>query len=433
MNSLSLSALKLIVVSTALLLQGCAFQQWKINNIAEQLRGGAVQQALLAMQAVEAPKRDQAQYLLNLGMLKHLNGDLEGSTQNLQQAKELMAQLQAVSVREVVGATTVNETLRSYIGTPSERVMVQQLLALNYLAQGSLDGARVEMLQSAVLMREVAHKDSLSGQLASAYFMSAVIYEMGREWDDALIAYRHTAELMDERGQLLPNALQDSLLRLTEKLGFKEEHQQYVQRFGREAIRLKPGEAEVIALYWQGVVSAKKQSKISVFSPNLGHHISLAVPSYPDFYAGVTSSLLTVGSFQASTQLLDDVEALAREDLQIEMPKITATTLIRAVAKHQAVKQARESGQQNGGGTLFGFIADIASVLTEVADVRSWNTLPSNIQVARFSVPAGEYPVNIGSSVRASTDVRRIQLQAKQTALLLAHGVSNELFVYKTK
>ena len=433
MKPTSLSAFKLIVVLTALLMQGCAFQQWKINNIAEQLRGGSAQQALLAMQGIEAPKRDQAQYLLNLGMLKHLNGDLLGSTQDLQAAKDLMAQLQAISVREVMGATTVNETLRSYIGTPSERVMVQQLLALNYLAQGDLDGARVEMLQSAVLLRKVAHKGSLSGQLASAYFMSALIYDLGREWDDALIAYRHTAELMDERGQSLPAALQDSLLRFTEQLGFKDEYQQYAQRFGRGAVRLKPDEAEVIALYWQGVVSAKKQSKISVFAPNLGHHISLAVPSYSDFYSTLNSNLVSIGQYQANTQLLDDVEVLAREDLQVQMPKITATTLLRAVAKHQAVKQAKESGSQNGGGGLFAFIADVASVLTEVADVRSWNTLPSNIQVARLIVPAGEYPVNIGRNARLASDIQNIQLHAKQTAVLFAHGVSDELFVYKTK
>ena len=431
MKLTSLSAFKLIVVVAALLMQGCAFQQWKINNIAEQLRGGSTQQALLAMQGIEAPKRDQAQYLLNLGTLKHLNGDLSGSTQDLQAAKHLMAQLQAISVREVIGATAVNETLRSYIGTPSERVMLQQLLALNYLAQGDLDGARVEMLQAEVLMREVAHKDSLSGQLASVYFMSGLIYELGREWDDALIAYRHAGELMGERGQALPAALQDSLLRFTRQLGFKEEYLEYRQRFGREAMFLKPGEGEVIALYWQGVVSAKTQSKISVFAPNLGHHISLAVPSYPDFYATSNSGLVSIGHYQVNAQLLDDVEVLAREDLQAQMPKITATTLLRAVAKHQAVKQARESGQQNGGGGLFAFITDVASVLTEVADVRSWNTLPSNIQVARLIVSAGEYPVSIGR--RAGTDIKYLQLHAKQTALLLAHGVSDELFVYTTQ
>ena len=425
----SLSALKLIVIATALLMQGCAFQQWKINNIAQQLRAGATQQALSSMQAVEPPKRDQAQYLLNMGMLKHLNGDLSGSTQKLQQAKQLMAELQAVSVREVIGATTVNETLRSYIGSSSERVMVQQLLALNYLAEGDLDGARVEMLQAGVLMRETAHKDSLSGQLASAYFMSALIYELGKEWDDALIAYRHTAELMTERGQALPNTLQDSLLGLTQKVGLTEEYQQYVQRFGRKASVLQAGEAEVIGLYWDGVVSAKKQSKISIFAPTLNHHVSLAVPSYTDFYPAPSDGLLSVGSHQARTQLLDDVEMLAREDLQAQMPKITATTLLRAVAKHQTVKQAREGGQ-NGGGTLFGFIADVAAVLTEVADVRSWNTLPANIQVARLRVPAGNYPINLGSASAGATDLK---LKANHTAVVLTHGVSSELFLYTTQ
>ena len=177
------------------------------------------------------------------------------------------------------------------------------------------------------------------------------------------------------------------------------------------------------------MVSAKEQSKISIFAPSLNHHVSLAVPSYSDFYPSPVDGLLRVGSYQARTQLLDDVEVLAREDLQAQMPKITATTLLRAVAKHQAVKQAREGGQ-NGGGTLFGFIADVAAVLTEVADVRSWNTLPGNIQVARLRVPASDYPINLG---RLRLEAVDLTLKAQQTAVVLAHGVSRELFIYTSQ
>lgn len=434
----SVSIVKLFLLVAALLLQGCAFQQWKVNHIAGQLRNGSPQQALLSMQNIQAPPRDQAQYLLNLGMLKHLNGDIQGSSADLQAAKELMEQLQAVSVREVVGASTVNETLRSYRGTPSERVMVQQLLALNYLAQGDLDGARVEMLQADVLMQEPAYKDSLSGQLSSARFLAGVVYELGKEWDDALISYRKAAGIMDERGQQLPKALQDSLLRMTLQVGLKDEYREYVQRFGREATLLKSDEVEVIVLYWQGVVSAKQQSRISVFSPSLGHHISLAVPAYAEFYTPSHSSLLSMGQYQASTQILDDVELLAREDLSAEMPKITATTLLRAVAKHKAVKKAREQDQQNGqGGSLLGFITDVAATLTEVADVRSWNTLPASIQVARISLPAGQYPITLGRAVRTASSepavVDHVALKNKQKALILGHSVSSQLFVYKTR
>ncbi|PIE36763.1 MAG: hypothetical protein CSA54_03340 [Gammaproteobacteria bacterium] len=416
---------KYLVLLAALLLQGCAFQQWKVNNIAAELRTGTPQQALAAMQAIKPPRRDRAQYLLNLGMLKHLNGDIRGSIADLQAAKRLIATLQAASVRESLGASTVNETLRSYRGSPAEAVMLQQLLALNYLALGDLDGARVEVLQADVLMREPAHKGSLSGQLASMRFVAGVVFELGREWDSAMIAYRKAAQLMAERKQQLPRALQDSLLRMSLKLGLRDEYRQFTRRFGRKAQLPKGNQAEVIAFYWQGVVSAKVQTGISVYAPQLQHQVSLAVPAYPAQAVPYSPSALSLGQASQTTQLLDNLELLVREDLAEEITAIKATTLLRAVAKHQAIKSAQK---QDGAGSLLGLLGDITATLTEVADVRSWSTLPANIQVARQIVPAGTYSVHLGSGQRASE--LRVSLRAGETGLLLKHSVSRRWFVY---
>jgi hypothetical protein len=257
----SVNFTKVLLLSAALLLPGCALQQWQVNSITDQLQQGRPELALSAMQALEPSDRDKAQYLLNLGMLKHLNGDIEGSITDLQTATALMELLQAISVREALSAATVNETLRAYPGSPAEQILAQQLLALNYLALGDLDGARVEILKADVLMRQPVYDDKIVGQLASARMIAGLVYELGTEWDNALISYRRAANLMTERGHTLPPALQDSLLRMTKRVGISDEYQQYVNRFGRDAYFPKSDEAEVIAIYWQGLVSPKKQAK----------------------------------------------------------------------------------------------------------------------------------------------------------------------------
>ena len=71
------------------------------------------------------------------------------------------------------------------------------------------------------------------------------------------------------------------------------------------------------------------------------------------------------------------------------MAAITTRALARAVAKH---KMAKEAGQRNG---LAGLIVNIAGVLTERADTRSWLTLPGEIQIARIRAPAASYSVRI--------------------------------------
>lgn len=370
------------------LLSGCS--SWKVNNLAEQLQTQGAEATLQSLQALKVPERDKAQYLLDLGSLKLNTGDFDGSIEDLQRAKQIMRDLQALSVTETAAAATINETLRAYRGTPSERVLVHLALALNYLAQNDFDGARVEMLQSNVLMQELAKDDSVSGQLASARFIAGLIYELGGEWDDAMISYRRTAAIMQARRQTIPPALATSLLNTSYRQGFDEEYQGYVKQFGRGVVRPQQGDGEIIAIYTDGVVSNIKQQKISIYSWQLEQAISIAVPHYPpaNYYPRPVN--FSVSGQQASTAVIENIEVLAREDLDAALPGIIATTTARAVAKYYAVKEA---GKQD---SWAGIIANVATVLSEVADTRSWNMLPSSIQVARIRVPAGSVPTISG-------------------------------------
>jgi hypothetical protein len=448
----SVNFTKVLLLSAALLLPGCALQQWQVNSITDQLQQGRPELALSAMQALEPSDRDKAQYLLNLGMLKHLNGDIEGSITDLQTATALMELLQAISVREALSAATVNETLRAYPGSPAEQILAQQLLALNYLALGDLDGARVEILKADVLMRQPVYDDKIVGQLASARMIAGLVYELGTEWDNALISYRRAANLMTERGHTLPPALQDSLLRMTKRVGISDEYQQYVTRFGRDAYFPKNNEAEVIAIYWQGLVSPKEQARISIYAPGLDQFVSIAVPRYRNSRAPVNQSLLSVGQYQTSTKLLESVDELVREDLDAAMPKITATTLVRVVAKQQMVAKARKKNEKNDSSAfaVLAIITEITANLTEIADVRSWNTLPSNIQIARLTVPAGNYPIMLGrnnvapvsssqavdSSAAGNQDTSNntvLNLAKGQKAVILGNSLGTQLYNYKTR
>ncbi|NNF97414.1 MAG: hypothetical protein HKM94_10855, partial [Halobacteria archaeon] len=51
-----------------------------------------------------------------------------------------------------------------------------------------------------------------------------------------------------------------------------------------------------------------------------------------------------------------------------------------------------EAGKQND---VAGLLVNIAGVLTERADTRSWLSLPANIQMARLQLPAGTYSLSI--------------------------------------
>ena len=257
---------------------GCT--AWQVNELAERLPAAGPEETLAKFTVIKPPERDRAQYLLNSGLLKLYTGNFDGGRQDLQQAKETMAELAASSVTENLAAVTTNETLRSYSGSASDHVLVHVALALCYLFGGDLDGARVEVLQADVTMRGY-DGDNAYGHLASARFLAGLIYEMSGERDDALISYRNAYAIMTERGESIPPALQTSLLILTRSQGFDEEYAKYKDLFHRSAQLPKAGQGQWIVIYFDGVVSQKTETRLSLFNRDLDTMISVVMPIYP--------------------------------------------------------------------------------------------------------------------------------------------------------
>jgi len=397
----------------------------KVNSLDGQLERSTPEAVLLTLQAMDPPERDRGQYLLNTGLMKSISGDFEGANRDLQSAKDILNSLQATSVSENLGAVMVNETLRSYVGSPSERVLLHVLLSINYLMLNDLDAARVEVLQADVLMKELAREDEPIGQLPSAHYIAGLIYELGGELDDAMISYRKAANIMTLRNMQLPTSLKSSLLSLSQRLGLDNEHEKFREQFNLAVDPPAAGSAEIIVIYWDGVVTSKRGKTISVWVPSLNQAISLALPYYPPSNYISMGFNLSLADQYHRTEIVEDVEALAREDLNDEAAAIHAMTLARMVSKYALVKNA---GQQNSN---LGLLLNIAAMLSETADIRSWNLLPSSIQFARFSLPAGEYslPYPHYSRSRQGELVRtQLVVSAGQKIVLFVPDVSQRIF-----
>jgi len=397
----------------------------KVNTLDGHLEQSTPEAVLLTLESIDPPERDLGQYLLNRGLLKSVSGDFEGANHDLQSAKEILNSLQATSVSENLGAAMVNETLRSYVGSPSERVLLHELLSINYLMLNDLDAARVEVLQADVLMKELAEEDEPIGQLASAHYIAGLIYELGGEYDNAMISYRKAANIMRLRNIQLPTFLKSSLLDLSQRLGLDDEHEKLREQFSLAVDPPAAGSAEIIVIYWDGVVTGKRGKTISVWASSLGQAVSLALPYYPPSnYIRKTFDLNLSGQYH-STETVEDIEALAREDLNDESAAIYAMTLARMVSKYALVKQA---SQQNNN---LGLLLNIAAMLSETADIRSWNLLPSSIQFARFALPAGEYSLpypHYSISPQGELVKTELVVGAGEKIVLFVPDVSHRIF-----
>lgn len=411
----------LAALAPALLLCACAGFSVRHAEVYQSLAAGDPARALEALEARHHRGRDRALYALDKAMLLRLLGEYERSNEAFESAKRSMEALEAISVTENLTAITVNEATRSYVGQPYEQLLVYAYKALNYLELGDVDAARVEVLQADVKVREWAAGADLEGIEALAFmrYLSGVVFELGGEWSEALIAYRRAYEVLRHNGQAVPEFLQRDLLRLTGHAGLEDEHRRYREAFAVEdwpSVADLQEQAEVIFFYHQGLVTPMRQHTVHVYSPELSRNVVISTPYYPETAAYITAGRLSVGSREAQTQPLENIDRLARENLAARMPGITLRTLARVVAKKKIAHEAREEH------ALAGVIADIAGMATETADTRSWTSLPASIQVARLAVPPGEHRLKATGLGQAAA--RTVELAAGEKKVISVHGAA---------
>ena len=395
--------------------------------------GVSATQILKELEEIKENNRDKVQHGLNIGYLKLITGDFSGAQKALQTSKELMKSLQAVSVSDAIYSVTINETLSDYSGWPLDQVLVHGLLLLNYLMLNDMSGARVEALQADVAMKKMAESDKYYGQLASVRYMSGWVYELHNELDEALISYRKAYQLLQKREIEIPKDLQISLLVLTKHFDLSDEHKRYRNKFPSVANNLMVAENYLNynkVIYFDGVVSQLKSMTIPVKEGNIV--LSISLPRYEKneyksqpLVIRYNNQLFTHLEKDAkiknstkdtilTTQLIENVEQLVREDLSTKMLGITATATARALIKHQLVQAST---------TNTAMIMNIITVATEVADTRNWSFLPSSIQMVNIPIQAKETEYHFDKMSDKSLSIDN------QRYLILVHGASETLLV----
>jgi len=396
------------LATLALLFSGCASYSDSFSVIESDLAAQRFGAALETLERQRHPQRDQLLYLLNKAMLERMNGDYAASNRTFETAKARMEELRGLSLREQGQSLVINDATRSYAGEEFEQVLVHLYMALNYLQLGERIDARVEALQVDERLREITQRlpENRYTEDALARYLTGMIYEELGERSDAMIAYRKAYEAYRRYGQnysvAIPEFLKHDLLRLSQQMGLTGEMQQYRKEFQIErwmsADELAE-QGELIFLLHNGLAPIRREHAVTVPDPASGHFVRIAVPYYETRPTPVDGARVTAGGTSASAEVAEDIRAIALQDLETKMPAITARALARAVLKAQMAKAARENARQqnqnNAGAAVAAMAVEIAGLVTERADTRSWLTLPARIHLARLPLPPGTYTVKV--------------------------------------
>ena len=443
-------------------LTGCATYSESFGAIERNLATRQYDAALQDIEKQSRSKTDRVLYLLNKGMVLRMKHDFSGSNQALEAAKAEMERLYAASVSENALSFVVNDATVSYAGDDYEQVLLHLYMALNYLELKQPYEARVEALQVDIKLREIGEKfpvDKFTEDALSRY-LTGLIYEDLGEWSDAMIAYRKAYEAYKKYqvnfGLPMPDMLKHDLLRLAQRQGLKDEVTQYRKEFDiepePEESRAREQEGELVFVLNNGLAPIKREKIIGATAPPpsvvMGaatphKHITpappivvnIALPYYESRSNKVLSARVSVSGKQSSTQMMENIDAIARASLDSRMPAITARSVARAVAKGAIQESVDRAGNKNdndlaAAALLSSFVVRVAAIATERADTRSWLTLPANVQLARLALPPGSYTVTVdllgaGEHIIATQEYPEVVINKKRKTYLTQHWVVN--------
>ena len=151
-----------------------------------------------------------------------------------------------------------------------------------------------------------------------------------------------------------------------------------------------------------------------------------AVPSYvrrPQPIAAL--KLLEVRSgTRVESCLVEDLAAVAQENLDDRIGWLAAKSAVRAFLKRELTQHLAQNDNELGWliGTLF-------TVATEQADLRAWQTLPNTWQAAHVFVEPGIHELDLSAGA-ANAKLGSYELQAGETLFVFARTLADGLHAY---
>ena len=389
-----------ILLLASLALLSCANRQ-EHQRVSEAIASGNFKVAVKSLSEASEENEDSVDrslLLLNLGMVYRLDGDYQASIRSWQQAKKAIAELRPTSVTETTASFLLNDNSQSFIGSYQEQQWLHIFQALNYLDINQPDGARVEMLQANQLHKEYA-QEALEPPFMR--YLAGMVFEFLSENDQALVAYRKALEVYPKSQTATPRSLYIDAARMMQRLGIKDELKKLIQEHNLSETELM--ENPNVTLIWvQGLVSEKQEKRITHWAPKHNRSFSIALPFYPKSRSSrQVSSLKTSAGNQVAFETVANLDASLRKEFVATEGWLLAKTIGRQVLKTQLGDALIQEGDPKSrlAGQLIG---SLFNVLTESADLRSWNSLPHRVLLYRAQEKPGT-EIDLGESSTANT------------------------------
>lgn len=341
----------------------------------------------------------------------------------------------STSTLDDIGKFVFSDDTGVYRAPAYEKLMINTMNMMNYLARHDLNGARIEARRLAVMQKFIAdHGSHGKSMLGPGSYLAGFTFEKSRKTDEAIRYYDEALQTASY------NSLADPICRLGQLTSHRSDALNKVLTSCSAATTKDPENAtpavedesgELLVIVNYGRVPAKEAKRIPVglALTMAAKHISPTSRRKANELAaqGLVTwvNFPTMGKTQKNLGVVNvavDGKALPVEGIleidqaawaewkQVQGPIIASaiTRMITRVVAGQVAKAA-------SGGGLLGNILSLGTQVTmtvaDTPDTRSWSMLPAKIAFARVRLPPGKHSVKIAA--RGANKVQEVELQPK--------------------
>jgi hypothetical protein len=345
--------------------------------------------------------REAVRLLLDRGFLRLQQGDAKGSLSDFNSALDAIDYYRRLLPQDTAIQLLLDDQQSPYIARSYEILAARFYAAFACYQLGELDNAFALIKQA--LAQEDLHHEQKGKKRRSALLSYLMAMHLERQQDFS------QAELFYQRAY---SACQLSFIERDLK---------------RVATREPNRQATILLIVHNGLIPEKMSvvAPASVASaaaveillsawdipPAISSLSGIALPAFAEERSSPFPAPLRVNGQQYSAEKLEDFFALAKEELEEEIPSLAAQAVARQLIRRATVGVVREKNAIAG--DLLDLFALAANLATQ-ADTRMWKTLPQEICFLRLDLPPGTYQMGYGTRKASAIAMQSGELRVLQ-------------------
>ncbi len=261
-------------------------------------------------------------------------------------------------------------------------------------------------------------------------YMGGLLHEMSGELNDAYISYKKGLMLMPSNPYLQSDTIRLALL-LNQDQDFQWLKTSFPQAWSRgESYQPNPAHGRLVVIYEDGWAPRKEQVFISMLA------VAIAYPVYRFTWAEPSPlSVSTGGPDSLETYPICYMNALALRALKEEAKWRTIRQSARVVVKGgtfaagAVMAGASNNGAVQAAGVGIMVASAIYNNMSEKADLRSWMTLPEDVQILVADMPEGKTDLKLTCPGMQTPLEKQISVVKGQTSVLRVVRVGERVIV----